>query len=234
MTTMAKLHAIVGPVAGLVLVSAVSLAVRAQVRAAADRLEHPEVVQSAPVIADHAEADYCTPEFKQVLQRVLNACGLVGAGARRGCKPTDVKSLASISDDDFNALFKPLAKRGAIVMFDEASDKLDADGTKLIDERWMDRMGARYFFIVARGSQTGSVEKNRAISHKRANSVFFHLTETSQDPNLEKQVGMLWLGKEFAQLPKEFCEWKTSRQTNKCDEQAINRSAFISWVDCRL
>jgi outer membrane protein OmpA-like peptidoglycan-associated protein len=229
-----KPHVIVGSAVGVAAVLAVSLLVQSEVRAAAYRLDHPDVIQPPAAIADHAEADYCTPEFKQVLQRVLNACGLVGSGSRRGCKPTDVKSLASISDEDFNALFKPLAKRGAIVMFDEASDKLDADAKKLIDERWLDRMGARYFFIVARGSQTGSVEKNRAISHKRANSVFFYLSETTQDPNLEKQVGMLWLGKEFAQLPKEFCEWKTSRQSDKCDEQAINRSAFISWVDCRL
>ncbi len=229
-----KPHVIVGAAVGAVLVLTVSLVVRGEVRDAAYRLDHPDAATAAPVIADHAEADYCTPEFKQVLQRVLNACGLVGSGSRRGCKPTDVKSLASISDEDFNALFKPLAKRGAIVMFDEASDKLDDAAKKLIDDRWLDRMGARYFFIVARGSQTGSVEKNRALSHKRANSVFFYLSETTQDPNLEKQVGMLWLGKEFAQLPKEFCEWKTSRPSNKCDEQAINRSAFISWVDCRL
>ena len=45
---------------------------------------------------------------------------------------------------------------------------------------------------------------------------------------------MLWLGKEFAQLPKEFCDWPTSRESKTCDEQVINRSAFVSWVDCRL
>ena len=57
--------------------------------------------------------------------------------------------------------------------------------------------------------------------------------ETTQDPTLEKQVGMLWLGKEFAQLGKEYCDWSVSRPKN-CTPEAINRSAFVSWVDCQL
>jgi len=228
-----KPHMIVGAVCGFLLVLAVSIFVRAGVRSAAHRLEnHNETVQTA--VADHSEAAYCTPAFKQVLQRVLNACGLVGTESRRGCQPADVKNLASISDEDFNALFLPLNKRGAIVLFDEGSEKLDPGAKKLIEDAWLDRQGARYFFIVARGSKTGTVEKNRALSHKRANSVVFHIGETTHDPALEKQVGMLWLGKEFAQLPKEFCEWPSSRENKTCDEQVINRSAFISWVDCRL
>jgi outer membrane protein OmpA-like peptidoglycan-associated protein len=226
-------HAIVGSVAGLALVAAVSLTVRSEVRAAATRLENPNASPTAAV-ADHAEEPYCTPAFKQVLQRVLNACGLVGTESRRGCQPADVKNLASISDEDFNALFLPLSKRGAIILFDEGVEKLDSGAKKLIEERWLDRKGARYFFIVARGSKTGTVDKNRALSHKRANSVLFQLSEITKDPALEKQVGMLWLGKEFAQLPKEFCDWPTSRENKNCDEQAINRSAFVSWVDCRL
>lgn len=228
-----KTHAIAGAVAGAALVLAVALTVRSEVRAAALRLETPNAAPAAAV-ADHAEEPYCTPAFKQVLQRVLNACGLVGSESRRGCQPADVKNLASISDEDFNALFLPLSKRGAIILFDEGSEKLDAGAKKLIEERWMDRKGARYFFVVARGSKTGSVEKNRALSHKRANSVLMHLTDTTKDPALEKQVGLLWLGKEFAQLPKDFCEWPTSRENKDCDDQAINRSAFVSWVDCRL
>jgi outer membrane protein OmpA-like peptidoglycan-associated protein len=228
-----KTHIIVGALAGFVLVLAVAIFVRAEVRQAAYRLEnHGEAPQTA--IADHSEAAYCTPAFKQVLQRVLNACGLVGTESRRGCQPADVKTLASISDEDFNALFLPLAKRGAIVLFDEGSEKLDPGAKKTIEDTWLDRQGARYFFIVARGSKTGTVDKNRALSHKRANSVLFHIGEVTHDPALEKQVGMLWLGKEFAQLPKEFCEWPSSRENKTCDEQVINRSAFISWVDCRL
>ncbi len=226
-------HAIVGAAAGVLLVLVVTLSVAGSVRAAAKRMDTP--INNLPTaVADHAEEAYCTPAFKQVLQRVLNACGLVGSESRRGCQPADVKNLASISDDDFNALFMPLSKRGGIVMFDEGAEKLDPDAKKMIEEKWLDRRGARYFFIVARGSKTGTVDKNRALSHKRANSVLFQLSEISHDPQLEKQVGLLWLGKEFAQLPKEFCDWPTSRENKSCDEQAINRSAFISWVDCRL
>lgn len=227
-----KPHWIAGPALGAVLVLATSFWVRSQVDAAIDRLANPQKAPEAAV-ASHAEASYCTPEFKKVLQRVLNACGLVGTGSRRGCKPADVKNIASISDADFNALFLPLKDRGGIVMFDEGKEGLDASANQMIEDRWLDRQGARYFFIVARGSKTGTIERNRVVSHKRANSVFFHISEMTKDPNLEKQVGMLWLGKEFAQLPKEFCDWKRSRES-KCDEETINRSAFISWVDCRL
>ncbi|HQP34986.1 MAG TPA: hypothetical protein PLI95_07400 [Polyangiaceae bacterium] len=228
-----KTHAIASAATGAVLVLGLAGFVRSEVRSSARRLENPNQTPAAAV-ADHAEEPYCTPAFKQVLQRVLNACGLVGTESRRGCQPTDVKNLASISDSDFNALFLPLSKRGAIVLFDEGSDKLDAGAKKLIEEKWLDRRGARYFFIVARGSKTGTVEKNRALSHKRANSVLFDISDLTKDPSLEKQVGMLWLGKEFAQLPKEFCDWPTSRENKGCDEQVINRSAFVSWVDCRL
>ena len=211
--------------------------VHREVKAAGDRLDHPAAMASteAVAIADHTEASYCTPQFKTVLQRVLNACGLVGQESRRGCQPADVKTFASISDDDFNALFTPLEKRGAIVMFDDASEKLDEGAKKLLEDAWDDRRGARYFFIVARASKTGTADGNRALSHKRANSVQFFLQEQTHDPDLDKQVGMLWLGSEFAQLSKAYCEsWTRSRADKKCDAEAINRSAFVSWVDCRL
>ena len=145
-----------------------------------------------------------------------------------------MKTFASISDEDFNALFTPLKDRGAVVLFDESSDTLDPGALKLVDERWLDRKGARYFFVVARASKKGSLDKNRALSHKRANSVLFHLHEQFQDPDLDKQVGLLWLGNEFAQLDKQYCDWPSSRDGKPCDGEAINRSAFVSWVDCRL
>ena len=146
-----------------------------------------------------------------------------------------MKTFASINDEDFNALFTPLSERGAILMFDDGKEILDDGGKKLLQEKWEDRRGARYFFIVARASKKGTADNNRALSHKRANSVQFFLQETTHDPDLEKQVGMLWLGSEFAQLPTEYCEkWKNSRDGKKCDTEAVNRSAFVSWVDCRL
>ncbi|MCA9641491.1 MAG: hypothetical protein KC492_12385, partial [Myxococcales bacterium] len=103
------------------------------------------------------------------------------------------------------------------------------------DEKWFERKGARYFFVVARASKTGTQSANRALSHRRANSVMFHIKQTAKDdPEVDKKVGLLWLGNEFAQFSKSYCAWNNSRPDKKCDEDAINRSAFVSWVDCRL
>ena len=145
-----------------------------------------------------------------------------------------MKTFASISDEDFNALFTPLKDRGAVVMFDEGEDKLDDQAKKLLEDKWFARRGARYFFVVARASKSGNQAKNRALSHRRANSVMIHLNEVANDPEIESKVGLLWLGNEFAQLSKDYCSWPSSRGDLKCDEEAINRSAFVSWVDCRL
>jgi outer membrane protein OmpA-like peptidoglycan-associated protein len=227
--------ALVGGAVGIALLLVATLSVGAMVRGAKERLAHPNAPGSQAVaVADDAEASYCTPAFKQVLQRVLNACGLVGSEQRRGCQPADVKTFASITDDDFNALFTPLKDRGAVLMFDDNSDALDDGAKKLLDERWLDRKGARYFFVVARASKDGTTEGNRALSHKRANSVLFHLKEAFQDADLDSQVGLLWLGSEFAQLSNAYCEWPNSRVGKRCTPEAINRSAFASWVDCRL
>jgi outer membrane protein OmpA-like peptidoglycan-associated protein len=220
----------------LALVLVATLSVGSMVGGARERLEHPKaaVAAQAVAVADDAEAAYCTPAFKQVLQRVLNACGLVGTEQRRGCQPADVKTFASITDEDFNALFAPLEARGAVLMFDENSDALDDGAKKLLEARWQDRKGARYFFVVARASRDGTTEGNRALSHKRANSVLFHLKEEFHDPDLDSQVGLLWLGSEFAQLSHSYCDWPSSRAGKRCTPEEINRSAFASWVDCRL
>ena len=222
-------------VLGLLLAAGSALAVRSWTSSAGQRLVAPEAEKPKVAIADQAEVAYCTPQFKQVLERVLHSCGLAeGEGARRGCKPADVKTFASISDDDFNALFTPLKDRGGVVMFDEGKDDLDDRAKKILEERWFARKGARYFFVVARASKTGNQDKNRALSHRRANSVMYFLTQLAGDPEIEKKVGLLWLGNEFAQLSKEYCTWPNSRPEEKCDEEPINRSAFVSWVDCRL
>jgi outer membrane protein OmpA-like peptidoglycan-associated protein len=228
---------LVGVGVGAVLLLASALTVQGQVRSAGERLRTGAVAaEEKPkvAIANDAEASYCTPAFKTVLQRVLNACGLVGAESRRGCQPADVKTLASISDDDFNALFTPLKSRGAVVMFDDGSEKLDDEAKRVIEDLWVDRRGARYFFVVARASKTGTVDFNRALSHKRANSVQFLIADKFPDPDLDKQIGMLWLGNEFAQLGQEYCQWNVSRTKKACSAEAINRSAFVSWVDCQL
>jgi outer membrane protein OmpA-like peptidoglycan-associated protein len=228
------LAAAAGLGAGALFVFGAAIAVRLWVSGAAERLTTPEAEAPKVAIADQSEVGYCTPQFKQVLERVLHSCGLAEGDSRRGCQPADVKTFAAISDDDFNALFTPLKDRGAVVMFDEGEDKLDEKAQKLLEDKWFARKGARYFFVVARASKTGNPQKNRALSHRRANSVMFHLNEVANDPDIEQKVGLLWLGNEFAQLSKDYCAWPSSRGDVKCDEEAINRSAFVSWVDCRL
>ena len=224
-----------GGAAGFLALVIMLLSVRVSVANAGDRLKRPDLDKPKVAVADNSEVTYCTPRFKEVLQRVLHSCGLADTGTRRGCKPTDVKTFASISDEDFNELFTPLKSRGGVIQFDHAKSDLDEEGKKLLEDRWVDRKGARYFFIVARGSRTGTQARNRQISHERANSVMFQIKAVAKDdPDLDKKVGMLWLGNEYAQLSTDYCTWPISRPGKKCDDEAINRSAFVSWVDCRL
>lgn len=207
------------------------------VNAAEARLTAPKADdRPAVAIAQEAELAYCTTAFKEVLERVLHSCGLASVEQRRGCKPSDIKHFAAISDDDFNNLFHPLKERGGVLLFADGSDKLDDAAKRLLDERWLERKGARYFFVVARASKTGTPAKNRALSHRRANSVLFYLEATSGESQeaLAKKVGLLWLGNEFAQLSDEYCQWPLSKTGEKCGAEPINRSAFVSWVDCRL
>ncbi len=225
---------LIGGLFGGGLLVVVTLAVSGWVSAAHKRLTTPEAEKPKVAVADQAEVGYCTPRFKEVLERVLHSCGLASGEDRRGCKPADVKTFASISDSDFNELFTPLKDRGAVIMFDEGMDELDDKAKKLLEDKWYARKGARYFFVVARASKSGNQAKNRALSHRRANSVMYYLQSIANDPEIDKKVGLLWLGNEFAQLSKDYCSWPTSRGDVKCDEDAINRSAFVSWVDCRL
>src|SRR5512147_3351051 len=91
-----------GPVAigvgtGVVLTLGFMMSVHGAVADARERLQTPELNKPAVAIADQAEVGYCTPRFKEVLERVLHSCGLVsGEGGRRGCQPADVKTFASI------------------------------------------------------------------------------------------------------------------------------------------
>src|ERR1700710_754083 len=97
---------IAGIIAGCLMLAGGALTVQSSVGSAAERLK-TGATEGKPkgAIANDAEAKYCTPAFKTVLDRVLHACGLMGSESRRGCQPADVKTLASISDEDFNALF---------------------------------------------------------------------------------------------------------------------------------
>ena len=77
------------------------------------------------------------------------------------------------------------------------------------------------------------MEHNRALSEKRADAILEHLKAKYNDPDLDREVGLLWLGVEFAQLDKTFCGWNKSR-TEECDTRSLNRSSFVAWIDCHL
>jgi outer membrane protein OmpA-like peptidoglycan-associated protein len=189
--------------------------------------------ESAPVAAA-SDATYCSADLKKILRRVLTSCGLSGNGDARGCQPIQAKNVATMSGADFNALFQPMKDRGGIVQFELGKSDLDANALALIDQVFADQKGASYFFVVARSSPDGTVDFNRTLSKSRAESVMNHLRDHFKDPDLDKEVGMLWLGQEYAQLDAEFCQWNRSAKGGNCTTTDINRSAFIAWIDCQL
>lgn len=185
-------------------------------------------------VASASEEGYCSMELKKVLRRVLQSCGLLSTGEVRGCQPLEAKSVATLGGDDFNALFTPLADRAGIIQFEKESADLDPTDSALVDRVFADQRGASYFFIVSRSSPEGSEVYNRDLSQRRAKSVLDHIRTTFDDPDLDKEVGLLWLGEEFAQLDDQFCQWQRSGGAESCSSQDLNRSAFIAWIDCRL
>ncbi len=204
----------------------------AQVRldqASAEAANLPQVA-----VAAASDEGYCSQDLKKVLRRVLQSCGLLGSGEVRGCQPLEAKNVATVAGGDFNALFMPLAERAGIIQFDKESSELDAADLALLDRVFADQKGASYFFVVARSSPEGSEIFNRDLSQKRGQAVLTHLHQSFNDPDLDKEVGLLWLGEEFAQLDDEFCKWQRSGSAETCQSQELNRSAFVAWIDCRL
>lgn len=202
---------------------------------AGERLERAESVEPERIaVAAEANEAYCTGDLKQILRRVLTSCGLIGAAGGRGCQPLEAKNVATMDDSDFNALFVPMRERGAIVQFDKGSDELDQSDLPLIDKVFAERRGASYFLVVSRASPEGSVDVNRKISKGRAEAVLEHLKTTFDDPDLDQQVGLLWLGEEYAQLDPSFCSWSRSGEAEACSSDDLNRSAFVAWIDCQL
>lgn len=220
------------------LLFAPALMVGQWVSAAKSRLvaaESNRIEEEAKVaVAAAADEEYCDGDLKRVLRRVLLACGLSGDGSTRGCQPADAKSVATMSGDDFNALFLPLADRASIIQFDQDAAELDEKDIEVLDETFADQRGASYFFVVSRSSPEGGSEHNRRLSQERAESVMTHLREKFNDPDLDEEVGLLWLGEEYAQLDKSFCRWKRSGERKECEPEDLNRSAFVAWIDCRL
>lgn len=227
---------IVWIIAGVALAAPLLMAV-SWVRAAGTRLAQSQAQAAAApkvAVASAADEDYCTPQLKVILRRVLKSCGLLDSGEVRGCQPTDAKQVATLAGGDFNALFLPMAKRAGVVEYDLDGAQLDASDSALVDKIFSDQQGASYFFVVARASPEGSVEHNRELSKQRAEALMAYLREKYKDPDLDREVGLLWLGEEFAQLDQRFCEWQRSGTPGACSSESLNRSAFISWIDCQL
>lgn len=198
------------------------------------RLRQSEGAASKVAVASVTDNDYCTPQLKAIVRRVASACGLVEGGqGGRGCQPMQAKKVASLSGNDFNAMFKPLAKRAHILQFDLDKADLDDAAKALVEKAWADQRGASFFFVVARASPEGDSTYNEKLSRDRAQAVLAHLEARFKDPDLDKQVGLLWLGEEFAQLDQEFCAWSRSR-AGECTPKDINRSSFIAWIDCAI
>ncbi len=194
------------------------------------RRANPEADKVA--IASVSDDAYCTAELKGIVRRVAGACGLIGAGGR-GCQPMEAQKVAALSDADFNALFLPLRERAWIIQYDADGVALDTTGRAAVEKAWANQGGASFFFVVARASPDGKTEYNEELSAGRAQSVLDHLQAKFKDPDIKKQVGLLWLGEGFAQLGEEFCGWSRSR-TEECTAKEINRSAFVAWIDCAI
>ncbi len=213
-----------------------SILVVVWVHAASARLAEVRATGKGPglAVASAADEGYCSGALKQILRRVLTSCGLLKGGSQRGCQPVQARSVAAMSGDDFNALFVPLSDRAAIVQFDQDGADLDGDALALLDATFAAQRGASYFLVVSRASPEGPLGYNRELSRKRAEAVLDHIRSKFSDPDLDQEVGLLWLGAEFAQLDKEFCKWHRSRPNEACSTAHLNRSAFIAWIDCRL
>lgn len=220
----------------LLLVAAISVAgaVSTWTRAASTRMAESQGKAPEVATASASDMNYCTGDLKVILKRVLTSCGLSPGGGSRGCQPLQARQVASMSGSDFNALFSPLSDRASILQFDKDSADLDPAAADLLEKAFADRRGASYFFVVSRASPEGSVEHNRDLSHRRGNAVLDHIRAKFQDPDIEQEVGLLWLGEEFAQLDQQFCQWKRSRAGDACTTAELNRSSFIAWIDCRL
>ncbi len=207
--------------------------VAAWASAAQTRLKETASASKDVAIASVTDDSYCTPQLKAIIRRVAGACGLIEGGGGRGCQPMEAKKVAALSGDDFNALFKPLSKRAHLIQFDASKTELDPDAATAIEKAWSDQRGASFFFVVSRASTDGNADMNETLSRDRAKGVLGHLQSKFKDEDLKNQVGLLWLGEQYAQLGDEFCTWNRSR-TGECSAVEINRSAFVAWIDCAI
>jgi outer membrane protein OmpA-like peptidoglycan-associated protein len=205
--------------------------------ASAAQRRYQETLDTKPdpqtAVASVANDSYCTPELKRIIRRVAGACGLLEGGTGRGCQPMEARKVAALSGEEFNALFRPLSKRATLIQFDATKTELDPEAAAAVEKAWGDQRGASFFFVVSRASPDGAADYNEGLSRDRAHAVMDHLQAKFKDEDLKSQVGLLWLGEQYAQLGDEFCSWNRSRGSG-CTATDINRSALIAWIDCAI
>ena len=155
---------------------------------------------------------------EQDAAEVWNVCRAVIDGALTAAE----RSIADV------AAIGVTTQRASIIQFAKGEATLDASDSALLDKTFADQRGASYFLVVSRASPDGKTENNRELSRQRAESVMGHLRQTFADPDLEREVGLLWLGEEFAQLDQSFCEWSRSGGKDECRDEHLNRSAFVA------
>ena len=163
---------------GAVLLLLPAILVTTWTSSAEARLEEAEAAATANpqavAVAAAANEEYCTPQLKQILRRVLQSCGLIEGGGR-GCQPVQARSVATMDDADFNALFVPMKERGGILQYEQASAELDLEDEALIDRVFAERRGASYFFVVARASPEGrkvpSPTKSPPLTRKKTKTM---------------------------------------------------------------
>ncbi|MCB9534522.1 MAG: hypothetical protein H6698_09530, partial [Myxococcales bacterium] len=115
-------------IAAVLALWAPSALVTGWVEQAGTRLAEREAAEAAgeapptSAVAAVSNEEYCTPQLKVILRRVLQSCGLAqGGGGERGCQPATAAQVAALSGGDFNALFLPMAERAGVVQFDASS-----------------------------------------------------------------------------------------------------------------
>lgn len=185
-----------------------------------------------PATAPAASDETCGPELKKTLGRVLTACGLIAGEDAHGEQPARARSVAPITGADFAALFRPVKDRGGVIEFDQGKADLGPEDIQLIDAIFTEQRAARTFLVVSRVPLEGSIEGNRTIARQRAESVMDHLRQQFQDPDLDKEVGLLSLDAERTHLDPELCTWRRSGDPDRCKNEHIDRSAVVAWIDC--
>ncbi len=133
-------------------------------------------------IADQAEVGYCTPRFKEVLERVLHSCGLSEGDSRRGCKPADVKTLRFHQRRGLQRALHSSEGSGRRDHVRRGMDTARRQRRRRCSRTSGSLAGARATSSWSRARRSRGRRPRTAPLrlHRRANSVMFHLQSVAQ------------------------------------------------------